>query len=115
MIDAGWLAVKAAVGAAVSTIIVEFAPKDPLEVGAARVSVASFRAMSRIVPPFNAIGFAPTESTSPALLAAFAAAIVSTKNRVGVDIEMYTDKVEKVKHKYLSAEEQFLLQKSNHE
>jgi hypothetical protein len=70
VIDAGWLAVKAAVGAAVSTIIVEFAPKDPLEVGAARVSVASFRAMSRIVPPFNAKEVDPTyvksEDTSPA-------------------------------------------------
>ncbi|MGG9970162.1 4'-phosphopantetheinyl transferase family protein [Ferruginibacter sp. SUN002] len=43
----------------------------------------------------------------------FAAAIVSTKNRVGVDIELYTDKVERVKHKYLSEAEQILLQNSN--
>ncbi len=43
----------------------------------------------------------------------FAAAIVSTKNRVGVDIELYTDKVERVKHKFLSEDEQTLLQNSN--
>jgi phosphopantetheinyl transferase len=43
----------------------------------------------------------------------FAAAIVSTKNRVGVDIELYNEKVERVKHKFLSEDEQLLLQKSN--
>jgi len=43
----------------------------------------------------------------------FAAAVVSTKNRVGVDIELYTDKVERVKHKFLSDEEELILHKSN--
>src|SRR5215213_4364864 len=32
----------------------------------------------------------------------YAAAIVSTSNRVGVDIEVPTNKVEKIKHKFLS-------------
>jgi 4'-phosphopantetheinyl transferase EntD len=36
----------------------------------------------------------------------FAAALVSTKNRVGVDIELVSDKVQKVQHKFLSSEEQ---------
>ena len=39
----------------------------------------------------------------------YAAAIVSNKNRVGVDIELVTAKTEKVKHKFLSAEEQVYL------
>jgi hypothetical protein len=46
-------AVKAAVGAVVSTTIAEFAPSEPAEVAAARVSVALFKATSRIVPPFK--------------------------------------------------------------
>jgi phosphopantetheinyl transferase len=45
----------------------------------------------------------------------FAAAIVSTKNRVGVDIELYAEKVERVKHKYLSEEEERVLRSSNAE
>ncbi len=35
----------------------------------------------------------------------FAAAIVSTKNRVGADIEIPHNKIEKIKHKFLSAKE----------
>jgi phosphopantetheinyl transferase len=35
----------------------------------------------------------------------YAAAIVSSINRVGVDIELITPKVEKIKHKFLSEEE----------
>lgn len=35
----------------------------------------------------------------------FAAAIASNKNRVGVDIELITPKVERIKHKFLSVDE----------
>ncbi|MBI1781772.1 MAG: 4'-phosphopantetheinyl transferase superfamily protein [Sphingobacteriales bacterium] len=35
----------------------------------------------------------------------YAAAIASSTNRVGVDIELVTSKIERVKHKFLSAEE----------
>lgn len=40
----------------------------------------------------------------------YAAVIVSTDHRVGVDVELISDKVEKVKHKFLSETEQQLLQ-----
>ncbi|MES2431924.1 MAG: 4'-phosphopantetheinyl transferase superfamily protein [Bacteroidota bacterium] len=40
----------------------------------------------------------------------FAAAIVSKENRVGIDIELYTDKVERVKEKFLRDEEQVKLE-----
>lgn len=40
----------------------------------------------------------------------YAAAIVSRKNRVGVDIEIPQLKIEKIRHKFLSESEQFLLQ-----
>lgn len=39
----------------------------------------------------------------------YAAVIVSTDHRVGVDVELITAKVEKVKHKFLSETEQHLL------
>ncbi len=39
----------------------------------------------------------------------YAAVIVSSENRVGVDVELISSKVEKVKHKFLSATEQELL------
>lgn len=39
----------------------------------------------------------------------YAAVIVSTDNRVGVDVELISTKVEKVKHKFLSDAEQALL------
>lgn len=39
----------------------------------------------------------------------YAAVIVSKENRVGVDIERISNKVEKVKHKFLSLQEQQLL------
>ena len=39
----------------------------------------------------------------------YAAVIVSKKDRVGVDIELFTSKVEKVKHKFLSGEEERIL------
>jgi 4'-phosphopantetheinyl transferase len=39
----------------------------------------------------------------------FAAAIVSTYNRVGIDIEAFTPKVERILHKFLSPREQFFL------
>lgn len=35
----------------------------------------------------------------------YAAAIASSKSRVGIDIELVTSKIERVKHKFLSAEE----------
>ncbi|MGE5107398.1 MAG: 4'-phosphopantetheinyl transferase family protein [Sphingobacteriales bacterium] len=35
----------------------------------------------------------------------FAAAIASNKNRVGVDIELITPKIERIKHKFLSVDE----------
>src|ERR1043165_4022198 len=35
----------------------------------------------------------------------YAAAIVSSKSRVGVDIEIPSDKAEKIKHKFISEEE----------
>lgn len=41
----------------------------------------------------------------------FAAAIVSTTNRVGIDIEMYTAKTLKILHKFLSESEQSLANK----
>jgi phosphopantetheinyl transferase len=40
----------------------------------------------------------------------YAAVIVSSENRVGVDVELISSKVEKVKHKFLSAAEQEMLQ-----
>jgi 4'-phosphopantetheinyl transferase EntD len=40
---------------------------------------------------------------------AYAAVIVSKDHRVGVDVELITPKVERVKHKFLSAHEQELL------
>ena len=40
----------------------------------------------------------------------YAAVIVSTHKRVGVDIEMINEKVERIKHKFLKLEEQALLQ-----
>ncbi len=43
----------------------------------------------------------------------FAAAIVSTKNRVGVDVEIHQSKIETIKHKFLSEQELNLLQRSN--
>ena len=39
----------------------------------------------------------------------FAAVIVSKENRVGVDIELATQKVERIKHKFVSAEEEIML------
>ena len=39
----------------------------------------------------------------------YAAAIVSTENRVGVDIEIPHTKIEKIQHKFLSAEEKIIL------
>ena len=42
---------------------------------------------------------------------AYAAVIVSTDNRVGVDVELISEKVDKVKHKFLSEKEQGLLKK----
>jgi phosphopantetheinyl transferase len=39
----------------------------------------------------------------------YAAAIVSRTKRVGVDIELFTDKVERIKHKFLTGEEMQLL------
>ena len=39
----------------------------------------------------------------------YAAVIVSSQNRVGVDVELISSKVEKVKHKFLSTAEQELL------
>jgi phosphopantetheinyl transferase len=39
----------------------------------------------------------------------YAAVVVSKTGRVGVDIEHLTDKVEKIKHKFLSAEELLLI------
>ena len=41
----------------------------------------------------------------------YAAAIVSTKNRVGVDIEILHEKIEKIQHKFLSEKEKTVLQK----
>ncbi len=40
----------------------------------------------------------------------YAAVIVSSKNRVGVDIEIVSDKVSRIKDKFLSVEEQKMLQ-----
>ena len=39
----------------------------------------------------------------------YAAAIVSKTNRVGVDIEVISEKVERIKHKFLSEEEQEMI------
>ncbi len=39
----------------------------------------------------------------------YAAAIVSTQNRVGVDIEIPNQKIEKIQHKFLSEKEQSIL------
>lgn len=39
----------------------------------------------------------------------YAAVIVSSENRVGVDVELISAKVEKVKHKFLSAREQLMI------
>jgi phosphopantetheinyl transferase len=43
----------------------------------------------------------------------YAAAIISTSKRVGVDIEIPQHKIEKVKHKFLSAEEQQMIFKKD--
>ncbi|HSF46280.1 MAG TPA: 4'-phosphopantetheinyl transferase superfamily protein [Chitinophagaceae bacterium] len=43
----------------------------------------------------------------------YAAAIVSTNERVGVDVELYSSKVMKVLHKFLSLEEQELINGKN--
>ena len=40
---------------------------------------------------------------------AYAAVIISNDNRVGIDVEQVTDKVERVKHKFLTAAEQELV------
>lgn len=45
----------------------------------------------------------------------YAAAIVSTKNRVGVDIEVPHDKIERIKHKFLSAEEELIMMNAHHD
>lgn len=45
----------------------------------------------------------------------YAAAIVSTKNRVGVDIEIPHNKIERVKHKFLSPEEEELMKNAHHD
>ncbi|MEO6313957.1 MAG: 4'-phosphopantetheinyl transferase superfamily protein [Chitinophagaceae bacterium] len=39
----------------------------------------------------------------------YAAAIVSNKERVGIDIELVTDKIERVRHKFTSPDELFFL------
>lgn len=44
----------------------------------------------------------------------YAAAIVSKENRVGVDIEIPQLKIEKIRHKYLSESEQFLLTQNHY-
>jgi phosphopantetheinyl transferase len=38
--------------------------------------------------------------------ALYAAVMVSTQNRVGVDVELASEKIERIQHKFLSAEEQ---------
>lgn len=43
----------------------------------------------------------------------YAAAIVSTKERVGVDVELYSSKVLKVLHKFLAGQEQVLINGRN--
>ena len=43
----------------------------------------------------------------------YAAAIVSTQNRVGVDIEIPNQKIERIQHKFLSVDEKNLLIASN--
>ena len=43
----------------------------------------------------------------------YAAAIVSTQNRVGVDIEIPHAKIEKIQHKFLSEKEKILLNKTD--
>ena len=40
----------------------------------------------------------------------YAAVIVSTQNRVGVDIEIPHDKIERVQHKFLSQKEKYLIE-----
>jgi phosphopantetheinyl transferase len=45
----------------------------------------------------------------------YAAAIVSTQNRVGVDIEIPHPKVERIQHKFITEQEQKLLAKINFE
>jgi hypothetical protein len=61
------------VGAVVSMIIALFAFKDPADPGAASVSVASFVARSRIVPPFSVSAlvevYARSAEVSPAATA----------------------------------------------
>jgi phosphopantetheinyl transferase len=44
----------------------------------------------------------------------YAAAIVSTQNRVGVDIEIPHPKVERIQHKFLTEEEKTVLEAVNH-
>ena len=43
----------------------------------------------------------------------YAAVIVSTKNRVGVDIEIPHEKIERIQHKFLSEKEKAILQKDS--
>ncbi|MES1225048.1 MAG: 4'-phosphopantetheinyl transferase superfamily protein, partial [Bacteroidota bacterium] len=43
----------------------------------------------------------------------YAAAIVSKNNRVGIDIEIQTPKIERISEKFLSKEEQLLLQNAD--
>ena len=45
----------------------------------------------------------------------YAAAIVSTTNRVGVDIETPHNKIERVKHKFLSPGEESIMQHAHHD
>jgi phosphopantetheinyl transferase len=42
----------------------------------------------------------------------YAAAIVSTVNRVGVDIELFSEKISRIEHKFVSEEEQALVHRS---
>lgn len=44
----------------------------------------------------------------------YAAAIVSSSNRVGIDIEIPTQKIEKIKHKYLNSDELDILASPRH-
>lgn len=45
----------------------------------------------------------------------YAAAIVSSLDRVGVDVELYTHRVMRIMHKFLSEEEAILLNEHHHE
>ena len=52
-----------------------------------------FVPVSLIVPPFNATAFAPIESTSPAFVAAFAAAIANVNTNSLVPVPLAYDNV----------------------